>query len=141
VIAALVALSAYAVAQAQAAPTPQELFARADLNHDGVLTRAEFQASRVSRFHALDRNGDGYLSLADLPGPARLLSPGAPRLRGLLNAFDTDRDGRVSLDEFIAGSMRLFDAADTNRTGAVTLDQFRRAAAALQTGRALAEGD
>jgi hypothetical protein len=46
----------------------------------------------------------------------------------------------VSLDEFVAGSLRLFDQADTGHTGAITPAQLRKATDALRTGRSMAEG-
>ena len=49
------------------------LFARADVNHDGMITLAEFDAlisarrneAIVSRFHQIDTNHDGAVSLAE----------------------------------------------------------------------------
>src|SRR6266481_2287425 len=43
-------------------PYPVALwFKTADLNHDGVIDRAEFRADHAGFFDSLDANGDGYL--------------------------------------------------------------------------------
>jgi EF hand domain-containing protein len=43
-------------------PYPVALwFKQADLNHDGVIDRAEFRADHAGFFDALDSDGDGYL--------------------------------------------------------------------------------
>ena len=54
----------------------------ADLNHDGVIDRAEFRADHAGFFDALDANGDGVLDgpevafyeshvVPDVLGPSR----------------------------------------------------------------------
>ena len=41
----------------------------ADTNLDGRITRAEFLAAADRRFKRLDRNGDGKVTMAELPRP------------------------------------------------------------------------
>lgn len=68
-------------------------FYEADRNDDGVVSLREFQDRRLDgaddRFHALDRNRDGYLSRGEWNG-----SGVAFTIR------DRNRDGRVSRNEF-----------------------------------------
>ena len=109
-----------------------KMFDRADLNHDGVVTRAEFAASRTARFQALDRNHDGYLTREDVPPMAVLLRPDAAKMMDALAPFDTDHDGRISLAEFVAGSMRLFDQADANHNGVLTRAEAAAAATRIK---------
>ena len=48
-------------------PYPSALwFAAADANHDGVISRAEFRADAMRFFKALDVNGDGRLTDAEV---------------------------------------------------------------------------
>ncbi len=101
-------------------------FARLDLNHDGVITRDEFIASRHSRFQALDRNGDRFLTVADIPAMASFM-PQASEARAMLARCDLDHDGRVSEAEFVACSLAMFDGADLNHDGALTLSEARLA--------------
>ena len=93
---------AASAAQAQPRPDPANLFAKADANHDGLVTRAEFQAAVVARFHRFDRNGDGVLSQDDVPASLRAMHPELPRLNQWRARFDSDHDGTVSLAEFSA---------------------------------------
>jgi len=69
-------------------------------------------------FALLDVNGDGFLSVADLPNqPIDLMA----LLRQLLNAADANQDGKVSLEEaraIVPGlPVELFRAADRNGDG------------------------
>jgi hypothetical protein len=139
VLATMSVLFAATWAMAQAVPDLDKVFAQADLNHDGIVTRAEFQKSRAARFRQLDFNHDDYLSQADIPPGLNLIHPNTARIAQMLAQFDTDHDGRVSLAEFIAGSMRLFDEADTTHDGILTKAEASAATArfkaALNQGR------
>ena len=126
--AAILALSAES-ALAQRGPDIEAWFAQADVHHTGAIKRADFAASRVSRFQQLDRNHDGYLDEADFPQGLGMFRPKAARIGRMLAMFDTDHDDRISLNEFIAGSMHLFDEADTNHDGVLTLAEARAAQA------------
>jgi Ca2+-binding EF-hand superfamily protein len=119
-VAALTVLGAAgARAAPDRAPNLGRAFAQADLNGDGVVTRAEFEASRHGRFAALDRNRDGYLSLEDAPIPGGLAPRRGGRFLQALEPFDVNHDRRISFEEFLDGSMRLFDEADRNHDGQV----------------------
>ncbi len=81
------------------------MFAIADANHDGVLTRDEFDASVKAM------NGD-------------------PQRGGMMfDEADTARSGRLTLAEIEASSLAKFDRADTNHDGVID-DQERQAAKA-----------
>lgn len=90
----------------------------ADANNDGMVSRAEFLAWRKDQFARIDRNGDGYVTADDVP--AMLAGRMGPRVAMLVQAFDTDHDGRVSAHEFIDGPTPGFDLADANHDGMVT---------------------
>jgi EF-hand domain pair/EF hand len=110
----------------------EQMFDRLDANHDGVITRAEFQAGRHARFLALDRNHDGYLSEADAPRLAGFALPRAGEMMAAVRRFDLDHDGRVGEAEFVRASMELFDEADANRDGVLTREEARTAAARMR---------
>lgn len=70
----------------------------ADTDKDGRISRAEMQAAQGSmgeRFEQMDVNKDGYLDRADMQ--ARVAEQRAEFFKGA----DTNRDGRVTRDEFI----------------------------------------
>ena len=99
-----------------------QAFERLDTNRDGAITRAEWdaaQAQRQQRVAARDQNGDGH--------------PDAKRFghRGMMGDFgghmfemaDTNRDGRVSLQEAQSAALQHFDMVDTNRDGRITPEE------------------
>lgn len=108
---------------------PVQLLADADTDHDGRITRPEYQAARAARFARLDRDHDGYFSADDLPQMARRRL--GAKLAQLDRALDADGDGRVSRAEFVDGPARLFDLADTNRDAVVDRDELARLRARL----------
>ena len=59
-------------------------FNRADTNHDGALSEAEFVADAIGFFHKLDRNGDGVVDGAELSAYEQETAPEIlPRVMGL----------------------------------------------------------
>jgi EF hand len=115
-------------------------FARMDGNKDGFVTRAESEAAREAlvtarmnaMFAALDGDKNGSISRAEFIAANRKAmsnatgSAGAPDRE--FSAADTNKDGRVSQAEALAGPMRMFTAADVNKDG--TLSVQERAAVA-----------
>lgn len=101
-------------------------FARADANHDGKLTQSEASDYFVKTiFASRDLNHDGKLTWEEWHVPGTLES------NARFYAADTDRDGRLSLDEARAyGRQRgvfaeSFRKADTNHDGYVTPEEAR----------------
>jgi hypothetical protein len=61
-------------------------------------------------WHALDLNGDGYISKQEL----RALPRAAQGMLASLRRADSDGDGRLSFKEVVAARMAAFEAADTD---------------------------
>ena len=86
-----------------------DMVARIDTDHDGVITRAEFAAAHNARFDAMDVNHDGMLTGAEAPhwhgqGPdAMTRDEYAAHADGVFDRYDADHDGRLAgaeLDAF-----------------------------------------
>lgn len=124
-----------------------------DADHDGQVTRAEFDAGRIARFKATDANGDGWLSEEEYVGEyrARLEQQLAAsnlgedkkteeRQRQLRQAhvrfgvLDKDKDGKMVQPEYDASGARAFAEQDNDKDGIVTA-----ADAAATAARQLAE--
>ena len=106
----MMALTTLTVASVPALAAP-----RADaikmFDTDSTLDLAEVKKAASSLFAKLDRDHDGTLDKRELAG--RLSA-------GELAAADPDRDGNLTLDEYLAVVERRFNAANPDKDG--TLD-------------------
>ena len=113
-------------------------YARYDGDSNGVLTREEIvstqrQAARNEAlrqnarvFAGLDSDGNGVLTSAEF---AALANPDAiPVDAGpMLNQFDSDKDGVITLVEYRIATQGNFDRIDSDRDGIVTTMEMRAA--------------
>ena len=113
----------------------------ADYNDDNIVTRAELERLRGEEFDFRDRNGDGFLDIADAsPIRQRMHAmrgddEGPRRGRRGMARLDADGDGRISRAEFVGGGQRLFDRLDTNGDDAVSAEELDAALEARQSRR------
>lgn len=106
-------------------------FAALDGNGDGQVTAQEaMEAQRRATydealrqnqqiFGQLDRDGDGMLTAQEFSGlvnPQSIPADPAP----LLQQFDVNGDGTITLVEYRTRTQANFDAIDTDRDGVVT---------------------
>ena len=123
-----------------------ELFAAADKNNDGKLTRGEFTALASDWFAKLDPDKTGKLNAQDFAtrfatltapaGPSTLQAAGrggagggrgggrggpAP---GIFTAADLDKDGSLTADEFRNAFGQWFTNWDKSGSGSLNLDQL-----------------
>lgn len=106
------------------------LFDEMDANHDGVVTKREFDAYHANWFKELDANHDGKISREELDAfhqkwAERLQS----RFKQRFDAADSNHDGALSREEarsmpFVA---RYFDEIDANHDGKVTMAEIEAA--------------
>jgi hypothetical protein len=82
------------------APDVLRKFDRMDTNHDGKVTREEFDRAyqtrarrELDRFNTLDANRDGYLSRQEFMKEA-------PQGQSAFSALDRNKDGRISQEEY-----------------------------------------
>lgn len=118
--------------------TPGDQFMQSwDFNGDGTATVEELREMRGNVFLTFDANEDGYLDAEEyvLFDEARqndvnnYRADQREQMQAVADGMslpnsDTDGDGRVGLDEFLAGADGWFAALDKNRDGGVTLADF-----------------
>lgn len=133
VIGALVSPLAAAPTLAQ---TPSSAFQHIDGDHDGRITRSEFDAARSAAFARADADHDGKLSLGELRALAAQTgsaAQGRPSREQLEKLRRIDRNGDRAIDagEFAALSERSFAKLDANGDGSVTSEESGALARAL----------
>ena len=86
-------------------------FAESDRNGDGAVDRKEMERRALEVFYFADTDKNGHLTREEYT--ALVLADG-------FEAVDADRDGRVSVREFVAARTRDFDAADRDHDGVLS---------------------
>lgn len=105
---------------------PAAMFERLDSNKDGVINRDEFTKGHEVRVE----------KRVMLDGPARAGEPMRFRMHRkgavggmmggrMIEMADTNKDGRITLQEATATALQHFDRVDTNRDGRLTPDEMR----------------
>jgi Ca2+-binding EF-hand superfamily protein len=139
--------------RAQVVQKVQQHFAMVDTNRDGVVTKAEMDAAKLTmrtkmgdkRFDKLDANDDGSVSKGEFDAAHQGMQGHRMGMRGMhagmggrmFGMADSNKDGQVTLAEATAAAAAHFDRADANHDGTLTPDEMRAAHQAMRgkTGR------
>lgn len=136
--AALMAPSSWACPPMHNSKWVEKHFAEMDANHDGVITKKEFDSFHNQHFKTLDTNHDGKLTPAEMAaGHAEhpdhadhaeySANHGDMLIHKRFEAADTNHDGALSREEAKATPMisQHFDEIDSNHDGLVTLAEVQ----------------
>jgi len=119
--------TAQALHQENRARGIQAMFAEADTNKDGKVTRDEMLAAATARFQAADTNHDGYLDATERKAMHAAMGKDAAHQGSFFAKMDHDGNGTISRDEAPPHLAARFDQLDTNFDG--VLDKQELAAA------------
>ena len=118
-----------------------ESFARVDTDNNGSIGRSEIaaverkaaedaqaalQKKLAEQFARLDTDKSGQLSLAEFQAGATVRSASGPD--AAMQRLDTNKDGKVTPDEYRARELGLFDRLDANKDGTVTAEEATKGA-------------
>ena len=102
-----------------------------DTDNDGTVSKAEWLAYQEKVFAALDKDKKGVVDekafLARSTEMASFATGGYSRglqTKEMMHKIDTDSDGTVSHDEFIAYQSKVFDMMDTHKSGMLGPKEF-----------------
>jgi EF hand len=121
---------------AKRAEARQRFFDQIDTNHDGVVSRAEYQAWVDGRFDKLDSNRDGRVSADEIERSPAVIEKVQKRAEGFVKHYDKSGTGEVSKADFEAKAMSRFDHLSG---GADTVTEDQLSARGHHGGRAAAD--
>ena len=141
IIAVLVPISAYAQSNT---PAPRRdwadrYLARIDTERKGFVTLEDAERYAAAQFDRLDTNHDGlvdhdeFLASAkrslDRASPARKaqVERSLDRRETLFKTLDQKGDGKLTKDEYLAGTREHFAEIDVKKSGTITTDDLRAA--------------
>jgi Ca2+-binding EF-hand superfamily protein len=104
----------------------QQFFDKIDTNHDGTISRAEYQAWIDGRFAKLDANGDGVVNADEVASSPMAAERVQKRAEGFVNRYDASGNGQVSKADFEAKEMQRFDRL-SNGADSITEEEFAAA--------------
>ncbi|HEV3177784.1 MAG TPA: EF-hand domain-containing protein [Stellaceae bacterium] len=141
IIAVLAPISAHAQSNA---PAPRRdwadrYLARLDTERKGFVTLEDAERYAAAQFDRLDTNHDGlvdhdeFLASAkrslDRASPARKaqVQRSLDRRETLFKTLDQHGDGKLTKDEYLAGTREHFAEIDVKKSGTITTDDLRAA--------------
>lgn len=87
---------------------------------DAAVTREESQAKAAEMFDGMDKNKDGVIKEAEEDTAVLAAGPAGRMIASALHRADTDGDGKLTREEFLASQRERFDRQDADHDGKLT---------------------
>jgi Ca2+-binding EF-hand superfamily protein len=113
---ALLLCSAQVALVASAIGQTTDVVTKYDKDNDKTLDLDEAKAAASAHFDKLNKDGDNTLETQEVKG---VIGPKA------FKAADTDHDGTISRDEYLALVEKLFKRADTDHDGKLSAAELK----------------
>lgn len=110
-------------ANADADADAQRRFQALDADHDGLLSKYEYDSDVLMA--AADANRDGLVSPEELEQALGPQAPGTKPMASRMIAADLDRDGQLNEDELRNAMELRFKWLDRNSDGNLDLEEMR----------------
>lgn len=108
---------------AKHAEARQRFFERIDTDHDGKISRTEYQAWVDRRFDRLDANHDGSVDANEIAASPAAAERVQERAQRFVERYGSDGSGKVSKADFEAKEMARFDKLGAG-ADSLTVEQF-----------------
>ncbi len=105
----------------------QKRFDKLDANHDGVVSQDEFLAEAAAKFAQFDTSGNGKVTAAEIEDAPKTHDRAVRMADRFIKRMDTNGDGVVTRDEFVAAAKARFAKLDKNGDGYLDADELRNA--------------
>jgi Ca2+-binding EF-hand superfamily protein len=115
-------------------PRMERMFQDADANDDGVISFEEFAARGAERFSETDADGDGEITADELIAQLERRQH-ERRAQHMIDRFDMNDDGVVSLSEIEDRQQEMFALADRDKSGSIEKDELPRFGGKHRDGR------
>ncbi|MFZ2099800.1 MAG: EF-hand domain-containing protein [Oricola sp.] len=120
-------------------PAFGQMFQRADKDNSGTITPEEFTAASPFAIASADANSDGKVNVDELTD-SMMREMMKRRAERMIERFDTDNDGQISLAEIENSQKKMFDSIDIDGSGAIEQDELSQQRGVRDGGRGMGDG-
>jgi len=102
----------------------EQRFDKVDANRDGVVTLSEYTAAATAKFKELDTAGKGRITADEIAASPKAYERAEHVSGRIVKRLDTNGDGVVSREEFLAAAKLRFAHIDKNGDGFIDANEI-----------------